>query len=212
LEDVNLLGRLGVMLMSGECDFKAATAVYKSALEGVQPDNALVVNLMTDLGETYRRNGDLERALKLQDDALTKAKQILLNPEGEVIVTVKNNMALACGALDMHKRALELQEFVLQVRLRTLDESDPLLATSMANLAMTLCKLDEHKRARPLEEQVLTLRQRFLPPSHPYIAQAMSNLGATTSLCASTSQRVSTLRTRWRCFCRRRRSSSSTFR
>eukprot|EP00037_Helgoeca_nana_P005517 m.52207 g.52207 ORF g.52207 m.52207 type:complete len:1215 (+) comp16504_c0_seq1:381-4025(+) len=179
LADVELLGRLGVMLMSGECDFKAAMAVYESALDGVQPDNSLFVNLMTDLGETHRQFGDPQSALKLQEKALTTAEQMSLSPDGEVIVTVKNNMALACDALGMHNRALELQEFVLEVRKGTLQKSDPRAATSVANLAMTLYALFRYKEAKKLEEQVLEMTTDYLPSDHPNIAKAMTNLGAT---------------------------------
>jgi uncharacterized protein (DUF2267 family) len=87
-----------------------------------------------------------------------------------------SNLAATLHSQGDRARARNLQEQVLETRLRLLGEEHSNSLWAMSNLALTLYSQGDRARARKLEEQVLETRRRLLGEEHPDTLTAKKNL------------------------------------
>jgi Flp pilus assembly protein TadD len=103
--------------------FDTAVARFQAVLEQLEPDSSTAGDLQLRLGETYRRKGDLDSAVR----ALTRANEILPGN-----ATVIGTLALTLDSAGNRAEAQRAYRATLEI--------DPRNATAMNNLAFLLAE------------------------------------------------------------------------
>ena len=152
--------------------------VFDFRYEKLGPQHPDTLRSMNALAETFFRQGDFDKALKLQSETLAITSGVL-GPEHPYTLDVTNNMAETLRAQKDWADAGKLLEPTLEIARCVLGRQHPSTARYMNNLALTLQATGDLSKARNLLERVLVIWCRLLGPEHLDTLAALSNLALT---------------------------------
>ena len=92
---------------------------------------------MNNLALTYRQQGRMNEAAKLQEEVLQKSKEILGDDHPSTLTSMNNLASMMYRQQGRLDEAANLEEEVLQKRKEILGDDHPGTLTSMNNLAET---------------------------------------------------------------------------
>lgn len=93
-----------------------------------------------------------------------------------LMATILNNL-VTCRAHDDIDLALEREQLVLEIRLKYLPLSHPLVAITHSTLAEIYSERAEYDEALTHYEEALRIKLKYLPNDHPSIAQIYCDIG-----------------------------------
>jgi CHAT domain-containing protein/tetratricopeptide (TPR) repeat protein len=149
-----------------------ALALREAALGGMHPD---VANCLNQVGELYRRQGDLAHAEPLLQRALAIREAPPGAPPLDVAQTL-NDLANLYWVQGLYDRAESLHQRALTLREAAVGKNHPLVADSLNNLAVLYKDQGLYDRAEPLQLRALAIREEALGKNHLRVAMSLVNL------------------------------------
>jgi len=131
-----------------------------------------------NLANHLRRDGELQRALEMQERILEQDLQRYPAEHPEVQAS-RLNLASTYRELGQSDRAEVLQRQAVEGYLSQVDPDHPDLQTARLNLAGTLAERGAFDEARALQEAALAVREKQLAPDDPELQLARSGLAIT---------------------------------
>lgn len=177
-----LNGIAGYILNSSVGQYRDSTQLLQHALDMVKDEygeehhNTLAIKTNTAL--TYKRQGDLDKALQLEKQVYEIRKRTLGNEHNDTLASMMN-IAETLWEQGDNKGARALEEEVLETRRRILGDGHPDVLFSMHNLSVTLGDLDDYSGARELEEKVLVACLRLYGEEHPETLRVYNSIAET---------------------------------
>ncbi|KAJ7727565.1 hypothetical protein B0H16DRAFT_1894377 [Mycena metata] len=138
------------------------------------------LEVMHQLGLTYRQLGEYEKARGLEVTVLEK-QTILLGQDHLDTLSTMESLATTYFRMGDYEKAKELEMVVLEKRSKVLGEEHPGTLRAMGTLATIHGRLGDFENARRLEVIVLEKRTTLLGQDHPDTLMAMGNLARTCS-------------------------------
>ncbi len=149
---------------------RAALPLHRRAHDLLQDrlgaDHPDTLTTATNLAGDLRSLGEYQQAQALDEDTLTRSRQVLGKDHPDTLTTA-NNLARDLHELGEYQQAQALDEDTLTRSRRVLGKDHPATLTSAHNLALDLHELGEHRQAHTLNEDTLTRRRRVLGNDHP---------------------------------------------
>jgi tetratricopeptide (TPR) repeat protein/CHAT domain-containing protein len=140
-------------------------------------EHSKVARSLINLAQLYSEMGQYEKALPLQELAVSVYKKGLGEEHPEVARSL-NNLALLYFKMGQYEKTLPLQEQALKIDKKTLGEDHPDVARSLNNLAQLYSDMGQYEKALPLQEQALSIIKKALGDDHPTVAMCLNNLAA----------------------------------
>ncbi len=135
---------------------------------------------MNNLAETFRAQGELNGAWKIQEEVLEISMRVL-GKEHPGTLRLMGNLAGTLSDQGDLDGARKIGEEVLEISMRVFGSEHPDTLTSMNNLAETFRARGDLDGAREMKEEVLEIMQRVLGSEHPDTLISMNNLALTLS-------------------------------
>jgi Trypsin-like peptidase domain/Tetratricopeptide repeat/NB-ARC domain len=142
------------------------TRVLALAERMLGDEHSNTINARVNLAASYRADGRVNDAIKLEELVLTDRER-LLGTEHPDMITARGNLALSYRADGRVKDAIKLEELVLTDRERLLGTEHPDMITARGNLAASYYTDGRIQKAIELQEGVLADRERLLGAEHP---------------------------------------------
>jgi eukaryotic-like serine/threonine-protein kinase len=170
--------RLGFVLeRSGayaEAEAELETAFFAAANAGaIEVQAASADKLLFTVGLRLARHDDGLRWGRHAEVALAA----LGETEGLRIAGHLDKLAIVHAARGDYDEAEALHERALALKIATLGEDHPDVASSLNNLAAVHQSTAAWAKAKPLHERALAIREQTLGPDHPDVAMSLANLG-----------------------------------
>jgi hypothetical protein len=155
-----------------------ARQLYQNRLSQDGPNHRGTLDAATTLAVVLRQLGDCAAARDLDEDALTRYRQVLGEDDLGTLASASN---LVCDLTELGEAqaARDLEEDTLARRRRVLGDDHPSTLNSAGNLANALHGLGDYEAARALGEDTLARRRRVQGKDHPETLRASSNLANT---------------------------------
>src|SRR5262249_41182117 len=109
-----------------------------------------------NLGETYLRSGQLDKAVRLLEEAL-KLADAASDRSGDIPLSLRNNLAICYARQGRETNPIELLQRLLKEQQSPLPTNHPSILTTMANLASLHKEIGDLDNARRQYEQALSL-------------------------------------------------------
>ncbi|MCC5865882.1 MAG: serine/threonine protein kinase [Wenzhouxiangella sp.] len=138
-------------------------------------DSPELVEAFNELGLAFGGLGQYDESEQALLTAIETAQRV--EPEGNQLAGVRNNLAYLYRHIGRHQEAHELFGQVMEYRLEHLGKDDPLTLTSMGNYAATLMDRGELDEAEALTREVLALYELRVGPDHHRNASLVYRLG-----------------------------------
>ncbi|WP_370643925.1 CHAT domain-containing protein [Myxococcus sp. RHSTA-1-4] len=131
-----------------------------------------VATSLNQLGDLFRRQGDVSRAEPLLQRALA-IREATLGQNHPDVATSLNCLAILYLDQGQYARAETLYQRALVIWESALGQGHPDVATSLHNLANLYRDQGKHARAEPLFQRALAIFEAALGQSHPDIAESL---------------------------------------
>jgi tetratricopeptide (TPR) repeat protein len=141
-------------------------------------DPKLKAHILNDLGTTYSKIGEFQKALEYKVQAL-EIRQQLFGEQHPDTAQSFNNVGYSYGELRNHEKALEYQLRALEIQKKICGEQHPNTATYFNNVGITYGDLGDHKKALEFQLRALEIRKQILGEQHPDTANSLHNVGYT---------------------------------
>jgi tetratricopeptide (TPR) repeat protein len=178
LEVADVQNTLGLSLL-GLGEGKLAIEVFQKALETRKAELGLghrdTLQSMSNLAESYRTTGQIDKALPLTEQTLKLRNDRLGADHPDTLISM-NNLAESYRAAGKLDKALPLLEETVKLSKAKLGPDHPETLTSMNNLAGSYQSAGQLDKAMPLFKETLKLRKAKLGPDHPYTLLSINNL------------------------------------
>jgi tetratricopeptide (TPR) repeat protein len=153
-----------------------ATQVMELARRVVGADHLDYALAAHNLGEIYRRVGDLGRAEPLARKAV-EVRRLLLGPHHLATAASLNNLAGLCYQMGDLEEAVPLFRETAEALRGSVGEQHPHYASTLHNLAEVYLAQDNLAQAGPLYRQALDIRRTTRGPRHPEYHSTLARLG-----------------------------------
>lgn len=175
------LNNLGLVYYNlNEYEKSEAEFVHLYALMHAAADTSslLYAQVLNNMGNMYRKTGDLSTAELMFREALALRKQLAKGVKDLGYLRVLNNLALLYSSTSRRSLAIETLREVLAVQ-----EANNFLvleeyASILDNLGALYQENDEYAKALPIQKKALELRKKALPAGHQDIVLSMLNVGS----------------------------------
>jgi tetratricopeptide (TPR) repeat protein len=165
-------------------DLKRAVVLLEKQVEGFarlsgkHAPQTLVA--MTRLSYLYAEQGDLQAAMKLQEEVLDVGK-VTVSPGKEHSDTVEamHELAVTCYSLQELERGCELGKKALNAKISLYGKNHPETLSTLALLACIYRSQGELVQSKNLQEEVLDACTTLFGKSHPRYLEAILSLGDT---------------------------------
>ncbi|MGH9869736.1 MAG: CHAT domain-containing tetratricopeptide repeat protein [Candidatus Polarisedimenticolia bacterium] len=147
-----------------------ALSIRRSRLK---PDDPLIADSLSTLGNVLNYNADYEEAGPLLRESL-EIRQRTLGPDHEKTARALANLANLVADKGELAEARSLYEKALAIFQRTGPAS--LVPALMGNLATVLSELADYEEAIAVLKEALPLTESFRGPEHPFVAVLLDNL------------------------------------
>ncbi|ATB37108.1 hypothetical protein CYFUS_002529 [Cystobacter fuscus] len=148
-----------------------ALALREAALGSTHPDFA---SCLHQVGDLYRRQGDLARAEPLLRRALA-IREAALGENHPAVASSLNNLAILATAQGLYDRAEPLFQRALAIQ-EAIPDNNLLLASALNNLANLYSDKGLYDRAEPLLQRALALYEAAPGDNSHLVASALNNL------------------------------------
>ena len=142
---------------------------------------------MGNLAASFRRDGQTDLALKL-DEELFERRKVNLGLDHRETLASMNGLVESCFLSGQTKRAIELGQELLELRKTNLGPSHKDTLSAMSILSLCYRRAGRNDKALELGREVLELMRNSLGPEHPTALVAMGNLATSYSLAGQNSQ------------------------
>jgi serine/threonine protein kinase len=136
----------------------------------------LQAQLLTVIGRTYERSGDLDKAGPVLEQALAAGRASTRGDSAIVAQTLNDLGVLKRQTGDLGASEPFLRES-LGIRRRLLGNDNPDVAITLVELSRTLRDAGRQAEAEPLAREALAIRQRVFGDEHQETATSKSDLG-----------------------------------
>jgi len=157
-------------LDAARTSFDEALRILMSTVGDGHPHVALTLN---NLAAVLRRQGDWATARERIDQAI-QIWRSLDHPGLVDGLGTLGHIAEEEGDLEAARVAYSER---LEIRRRTVGDSDSRVAESLSELGGIWLALGDNDRVRPLYEEALAIRRQVLGPDHPLVATSLNDLG-----------------------------------
>ena len=153
-------GSQAVKLVQGSVD------LHRIAVGKQHP---LVASSLHQLALTLLRLDRLEEAAKVFEECLAMFREVSLGLQEEEasVATACNNLGIVYNRLGQLRRAVELHNEALDIRLRVRGQQHLETAQSICNLASVYANTVDRKSAQPLFHRAAAMYTELLGPTHP---------------------------------------------
>ena len=162
--------------------YKSAEMIYERGKADSEillgPEHYDTLRIVSGLATTYRYQGRLADAKKLEMQVLETRKRLLGVEHSHTLISM-NNLAAIYSQLRRWAEAIELNLQVLETRKRLLGIEHPDTLIGMNNLATIYHEQGRKAEAKELQMQVFEMRKRVLGVEHPSTLISMDNLALT---------------------------------
>jgi serine/threonine protein kinase/predicted Zn-dependent protease len=160
-------------------EFDKAAALFRQALNAreaaLAPDHPDTLESQSNLGEAYRRSGQMGRALLLHTRAL-EGRRAKLGPDDDATLESMNFLAMTYVDSGDLGTALPMLKDVLNRRLAKGNADDPLVLSAMNNLAQGYVRAGRLAKAVTLHKAAWDRAGEVLGPDHPATLQYLHDL------------------------------------
>ncbi|CAF1601953.1 unnamed protein product [Rotaria magnacalcarata] len=130
------------------------------------------------IGETYRKKGDYNKALRYFEDALKILEQYALGKELLQKAASLNSIGIIHQEKKQYNEALEYYRKAYEIRRHYKPCDETSLGMSFNNMGNAHYHLKLYDEALYYYQEALKIYKSILPPNHPKVASVYNNIGA----------------------------------
>lgn len=134
------------------------------------------VSTLSQLGKAFEGNGNYEKALEYQQQALKIEQEFYGDRDPDLALTLNNIGTCYCGMNKFHE-ALKYFQKSLEIRQKFYGTEHFYIANNLSNIGLVFKRSGEYQDALEYFQRAFKITQKIYGNDHPYVARICNNIG-----------------------------------